>query len=263
MKIEIAEITPDVAKSLLARNHNNRPINPHHVARMASDMQKGNWQFNGDAIRLSDSGDLMDGQHRLTACLNSNVPFRTVLVRGLPCEASRTIDGGRKRTISDKFNMDGVKNAKAMATAIRIIGRIATNSKSYQPTDQEFFELIDLHPKLLDSVSRFKNVPFRLSSIVSAIHYVASQTGDKSLADCFSETVRSGIPTRKHDPAHTFREWVIRNQSGASKLLFDTILLGGCRAWLCYSEGKGMQRMVLGEKLEIKGWDRKALFSQH
>lgn len=261
MQIEIKEITPEIAKALLGRNHNNRTLNPHHVARMATDMQKGNWRFNGDAIRLSDGGDLMDGQHRLTACLNSNVPFTTILVRGLPDEASRTIDGGRKRTISDKFNMDGIKNAKAIATAIRIIGRVATNNKSYQPTDQEFFELINLHPDLSESVSRFKNMSFRLSAVVAAIHYIAAQTGDRVLADQFGETIRSGIPTRQHDPAHTFREWVIRNSTGASKLPFDSILLGACRAWVCYAEGKGLQKIMLGDKLEIKGWDRKSLFS--
>lgn len=262
MQVEISEITPQVARALLGRNHSNRPVNPHHVSRMAADMQRGKWHFNGDAIRISDGGTLMDGQHRLMACINSNVPFTTVLVSGLSDEVARTIDGGRKRTISDKFTMSGVKNAKAMATAIRIIGRVAANSKSYQPTDQEFFELLSLHPGLSESVSRFKNMPFRLSAIVAAFHYIAAQTSGRKLADDFGETIRTGIPTRGNDPAHTFREWVIRNSAGVHKLPFDLILLGACRAWSSYSDGKPLQKIVPGEKLEVKGWDRKALFSQ-
>ena len=262
MQIEIATITPDQAKAMLARNHKNRPLNPHHVTRMSIDMQKGNWIVNGDAIRLSDVGDLMDGQHRLNACVSSGVPFQTVLVRGLDGDAARTIDGGRKRTVADKFNMDGVKNAKAMATALRLLGKVAAQSKSYQPSDQEFYELLDIHPGLADSVSRYKNVPFRLSSIISALHYIAATTTDQDVADAFAETVRSGIPTRENDPAHTFREWVIRNATGQSLLSFESILVAACRAWSCYRDDKGLSRIVAGGKLEIAGWDRKRLFSR-
>lgn len=263
MQIEIATITPEQAARLLARNHKNRPLNPHHVSRMSADMQKGNWVVNGDAIRISDSGDLMDGQHRLSACISSGVAFDTVLVRGLQDDAARTIDGGRKRSIGDKFTMDGVKNAKALATALRIIGKIAAQSKSYQPSDQEFYELLDLHPNLAESVSRYKNVPFRLSSVISAIHYIASVTKGQKEADAFAETIRTGIPSRENDPAHTFREWVIRNSTGATSLTFESILVAACRAWSCYREQKGLSRIVSGGKLEVTGWDRKALFRPH
>jgi hypothetical protein len=261
MQIEIATITPEQAKRMLARNHKNRPLNPHHVSRMSIDMQKGNWIVNGDAIRLSDSGDLMDGQHRLNACVSSGVSFDTLIVRGLKEDAARTIDGGRKRSVADKFNMDGVKNAKALATALRIIGKIAAQSKSYQPSDQDFYELLDLHPGLAESVSRYKNVPFRLSSVLSSLHYIATVTKGQAEADAFAETIRSGIPTRPNDPAHTFREWVIRNSTGTTALSFEAILVAACRAWSCYRDGKGLSRIMSGGKLEVAGWDRKALFS--
>lgn len=261
MQIEVVKITPEMAKAMLQRNHKNRPLNPHHVARMSTDMQKGNWIVNGDAIRLSSEGDLMDGQHRLNACVSSGVPFDTVLVRGLDTDAARTIDGGRKRTIADKFNMDGIKNAKALASALRVCAKIATQSKSFQPSDQDFYELMQIHGGLAESVSRYKNVPFRLSSVLSAIHYIGTVTKGAKVADSFAETVRNGIPTRPNDPAHTFREWVIRNCTGASHLPLEAVLIGGCRAWTAYSEGKPLSRIVSGGKLEIEGWTRKRLFT--
>jgi len=263
MQLEISTITPETAKYLLGLNPSNRTINPHHVSRMSADMRKGKWVLNGDTIRIAENGDLMDGQHRLSACVASGVAFQTIMVRGVQADAIRTIDGGRKRSISDKFGMDGVTNARALVTSIRIVGRIATGVKSYQPSDQEFFELAGLHPKLAASVSTYRKVPFRLSSVVSAIHYMGSAAEGAAMADAFANTIRSGIPTRNADPAHTFREWVIKNSTGVGKLPLESIIAGACRAWSAYADGRELKRIISGGSLELAGWDRKQLFTQH
>jgi len=64
-------ITPQQARHWLEHNNNhNRHLNPTTVKKYASDMREGNWQMNSMPIVFSDTGQLLDGQHRLAACVN-------------------------------------------------------------------------------------------------------------------------------------------------------------------------------------------------
>ena len=92
MNIEIAEITPAYAAELLKQNTNNRPVRPSHVRFLSEAMQRGEFLFNGDAIRISKDNVILDGQHRLLAVVKSNIALKVVVVRGLESEVFKTID---------------------------------------------------------------------------------------------------------------------------------------------------------------------------
>lgn len=62
-------ITPEKAKTLLVMNTKNRKLSRKLVQKYASDMAAGRWPYNGDPIRVSVSNVLLDGQHRLEACI--------------------------------------------------------------------------------------------------------------------------------------------------------------------------------------------------
>lgn len=71
VETEISEISPDLARDLLAKNPHNRNLRVRRVEQLAGAMTRGEWVFNGDAIRIADSGMLLDGQHRLAAIVRS------------------------------------------------------------------------------------------------------------------------------------------------------------------------------------------------
>ena len=57
------------AREILEKyNNGNRPLKKDHVKNLASSLKNNEWMLNGEAIAFSKSGDLLDGQHRLTAC---------------------------------------------------------------------------------------------------------------------------------------------------------------------------------------------------
>jgi hypothetical protein len=104
--VSVATITPVEAKALLDLNTRNRPISQKRVAALVNDILDGEFKFNGDAIRLAsvDGGYnnlLLDGQHRLEACIQSDTSITALIVGNLDPDVSDTIDQGKARSVPE------------------------------------------------------------------------------------------------------------------------------------------------------------------
>lgn len=66
---EVETITPELAADLLSRNMKNRPVSQQRVRKYMAAMVAGKWLLNGEAIKISIDGRLIDGQHRLKAII--------------------------------------------------------------------------------------------------------------------------------------------------------------------------------------------------
>lgn len=111
-------ITPEYAAELLHKNLLNRPLNKITVDDYAAQMSKGLWKLNGEPIIISTTGNVIDGQHRLNACVTSGKEFQTLIVEGVDAATFDTIDTGRIRTLSDVFNIVEIKNANRTSSII-------------------------------------------------------------------------------------------------------------------------------------------------
>lgn len=115
-------ITPERAATIMEQNIINRKINQANVDFLVDQINDDQFVFNGESIIISNEGHLLDGQHRLMACIKSNKPIEVSLVEGVPFEAMSTIDQGRSRTAGDVLGMNGAMNANNLASiAKRII----------------------------------------------------------------------------------------------------------------------------------------------
>lgn len=100
-------ITPQQASVMLGSNTHNRNLKTSVVERYMRDMQAGKWMVNGESISISTEGVLLNGQHRLTACVRSGVTFRTMVVRNVSPEAFHTIDQNIPRNHADVLGISG------------------------------------------------------------------------------------------------------------------------------------------------------------
>lgn len=117
-------ITQEKAAHLIQFNYEmNRPIITSNVTKLANDMRDGHMVLNGDAIRFSDDGDLIDGQHRLTAAasVDNLKPFWTLLTTGHPKEAYKTIDTNATRNFGTLLQSNRVKNPLLQAAIVASI----------------------------------------------------------------------------------------------------------------------------------------------
>lgn len=85
-------VTPEKASEYLAQNKNNRRINSRHVELLMRDMKAGNWRLTHQGIAFDEYGNLLDGQHRLMACVLSKVPIETLVTRNVCREDGCAID---------------------------------------------------------------------------------------------------------------------------------------------------------------------------
>lgn len=119
VKVEIVTITPVMAKKMLERNTGNfRALDHNRVARYAKDMVRG-WELTGDAIRQNCDGTILDGQTRLTACVQAGVSFKTLLVSGVG--SALHIDKGKPRTFGQWLRHMKVLNYSTVAAIARSI----------------------------------------------------------------------------------------------------------------------------------------------
>jgi hypothetical protein len=121
----IITLTPEMAVQLLEANQNNRPLNHQHVDRIATQITSGKWKFNGDTIKLSTARDILDGQHRLWAVVESKQPIKTAIIYDIEPDAFATIDTLRKpRSGSDVLSMHGVTHHRVViSTALQWLTR--------------------------------------------------------------------------------------------------------------------------------------------
>lgn len=71
-KKTIVDISPNEAEQMLLRNRNSRLLDKEKVAKYARIMNDGKWEVNTTfPIELDKNDDLINGQHRLSAILQT------------------------------------------------------------------------------------------------------------------------------------------------------------------------------------------------
>lgn len=125
MTHEIEEITPQKAAYYLTKRSGQRPCSERHVNYLTRIMAEGRFfDMTGEAIQFDFHGNLINGQHRLSALVNAGKTYRFLVVRGLNPEAYRSIDQAKKRSGGDTLSVLGVPHANEAAHAIRLIFQI-------------------------------------------------------------------------------------------------------------------------------------------
>ena len=112
---EVKQITPEMAEDYLRRNHNNRNLNEQQISYYAQQMRAGEWLYDGQPIRFSKSGVLLDGQHRLAAVVKSKTTQEFLVVSNIDPEAFKVMDTGKVRSAVDVFGIEGIPNHKEVA----------------------------------------------------------------------------------------------------------------------------------------------------
>jgi hypothetical protein len=107
MKFREMNVTPKLAAKWLEKNASNRSLSSQRVDSYQRDMDAGRWYLNPHGIVFNAKGDLLDGQHRLSAIVQHDKPVRMVVASGANHDIRKYIDRLRARTVADALKMDG------------------------------------------------------------------------------------------------------------------------------------------------------------
>jgi hypothetical protein len=160
MEFKKVLITPDMAKSLLEKNKNNRSVKMPLVLRYANEMINDNWNENtAEMIKITDEGNVIDGQHRLMAVVKSNKSVFFYVAYGLSQEAFKYLDTGSVRTAGDVLKIDGVRNYNNIAAIISAYHSLKRTAnidvqKNHRLTNSQLLSKYNENPEFWQFVCR-------------------------------------------------------------------------------------------------------------
>jgi len=213
-RVEKVTLTPELAVQLLEHNQLNRPLSDTHVRRIAGQIIAGKWKYNGDTIKISDTGDVLDGQHRLWSVIESKTSIDTIIVYGIEREAFATIDTVRKiRSGADTLALNGVSRYRnIISSALTWLLRYQRGIENYR-APQNKVENSDIeaawmaHPSMARAVERAMSLR-RLAncSIVAFFYYVLSNR-NMDLAERMMATLEHPEGVSVDDPFFRLRAY--------------------------------------------------------
>jgi hypothetical protein len=110
-------ITPEKAKELL--NYDRQRGLSFKLKSYKQQMLEGKWRDNGEAIIISKTGKLLDGQHRLLSIIETGKEQYMTVSYGVDDDVMTTIDTGKSRSASDVFTIFGISNPSLMSAIVR------------------------------------------------------------------------------------------------------------------------------------------------
>jgi hypothetical protein len=203
-KTAIELVTPELAEALLATNTSNRKVSQTNVEKMKRDMRNGDWQIGTDAIGVSSDGHLLNGQHRLTAVIESGIPVMMPVMRGLENRSVVVLDTGKSRTLADLLKMSGETRVHLLASVIRAVLMLESDGfygskMTATPSNSEGIEFLREHPELRNYVMLVDSFAHRAGCAptpMACLLWLANK------ADAFDEGVRfiEKLASRVNEP---------------------------------------------------------------
>ena len=251
MRIETATIGPVQAKELLGHNVHNRNLRTSDVGRLAAAMRSGDWQLNGETIKVAPDGTLVDGQHRLAAIIKANVAVQVVIAFDVDLSAQHTVDTGIKRKLSDALKLQGESNPGDLAAALTHLYRYVNGKEGARhrgqriPTIPEGLRLLEAHPGIRTHLSvggaLQKSIGYR-RSLGTFLSYRLALIDEADAADFFSRLM-SGAGLGEHSAILALRNIVERNSRAMEAMSPERMHALTIKAWNAYREGRDVRRL--------------------
>lgn len=213
------EVTPDLARLLLERNAENRALSTAAVETYAAAMRRGEWKLNGQNIIIAQTGELNDGQTRLHAVIDADMPVPLGIQFGVSRESRATLDVGRKRTLGDHLTMAGYAQASALAATVRLAWCYDRRAFSFSdsPSVEQTFEYIQRHPNVGDFITHGAKVgaTFKTSGSQFAFAAFACSRINRGVAAELLDRIADGLAlTTANLPAARVRERLLQHVGG-------------------------------------------------
>ena len=243
-----AEVDPSLAQRLLSANlPGNRRTPPSAIRRLARVIGTPQWRLNGESLKISTEGYLIDGQTRLRACLEADRPFRTVIMFGLAPDSYDSMDQARRRKVSDALARNAVPRPTTVAAVILAVDAIrhrrAPGGGGWYGSDaEEAVDFVEKNQRLLDSVALAHPARHIVnSSVLAALHFLFTEK-DPVGADAFMVDLASGINAKAIDPVFIARERLIKDAHDRAQRNESINRWTVCgwliHAWNCRRHGK-------------------------
>lgn len=261
---EIERITPAQAEVILNGNQGNRPLRDARVEELTRSIVEGRWRLTNDALAMTGQshekpGRLLNGQHRLFACIEAKKPIEILVLYGIDEDSYAVMDTGAKRSASDLLPQPHQTVRRAVTQAVFCYSREAISCTGYGlvPGNDEIVAAYEAHPQIgltvdahIHGVKKIVRAP---SGVLAGFALAMEDSPD--LAQQFIDRVLTGDGLLKDSPELTLRNRLIAESTRSNRLpaasyaamvvkAYNAVKTGGSLVRLIFKEGEPFPRVV-------------------
>lgn len=252
---KVQVITPKQAEQILSeQNINNRSLRESRVTHLAGNIQRQEWRLTGDCIVFDLDGVLLNGQHRLTACVAADEPIEVVVLRNVPRANQDVMDDTLSRRLGDALELRGETDVHRLGAGINwyarlvyaeITGALHYANNAMRPSIPQLLELYRENPGLKDALvdSRPVNKALRLrSGPLIAVWYRLSNV-DKEHTQVFFDSLRTGANLDEESPILALRRYSENERDRGRRKANPDFMWAAVtlKAWNYWREGRSVQ----------------------
>jgi hypothetical protein len=232
-------------------NIHNRSLNHRYVKQVARDIKTNHFNgLNGEPITISKEGTLNNGQHRLSAIIEADMPVKLIMMFGLTRESRMTVDMGRSRSVANYISMEGksyYNSCAAIASAWMSysLNRYGHSTKWGETTRQDILQFYHSHQTDVDkAISLFHNraKQLRCQPTEIATAYCIIKQYNTTHIEGFFEMLIEGSNLDQSDPVLWLRGRLISGSGGKLKVWQKIELI--LRHWNAWREGKQLKVQI-------------------
>lgn len=251
---EFVTLTPALAHLLLQANVSNRKISQANSEAIRADILAGRWIFNGESISVSDTGRLLDGQHRCEAVIQTRVNIPVTISFGAPDEARFTIDIGKPKSAANFLHMKGYTDCNNLAATIALVleynnkdQNLTLSRKAVSKTAvvTSVDELKGIQASVLISSGATKR-GLGSRSTIAFCHYIFKKRAGVVAADEFISKLIDGDGLRKDSPIFHCRNRLLDLRGSTQAAMRAGIIF---RAWNHWRNGESISKLVAPKQL--------------
>lgn len=212
-------VNPRMAKQYLETTKDvNRRFMPSLSGRYAEDMKEFNWVTTHEGIAFNKANELIDGQHRLGAIIESGVGQWMLVTRNLDQKAIQVINIGKIRSLAHALQILGYEHSGNRFVAVARAMIFGPIYSSKMPTNQQIKNFIDRHLEAIIFASTVCSKKVGTASVAGVIARAFYHCSQESLTR-FCMAMVDEIPPDESRPEDT--------TARAVKKSTDVYTLGG------------------------------------
>lgn len=254
-------VTPEMAGKWLGQNTDNRPLRGGAVRLYSHQMQAGLWRSdNPDPIIFDVAGRLMNGQHRLSAILDSQCEIDLLIGRDFPLDLRDVLDTGKSRNAPDLLSTkypEARSQGASYVAAMRGLefwrknpkrGPSETGTANYAISNQEIADLWETYGAGLQEVIQpaiaIQTVGLRGGRGLWMTLLYRFSLLDAEKARMFAETVATGARLEEGDPRLVLRNRLLHAEPGRMRTRREFIARLVVNAWNAWRNDETRTRLA-------------------
>ncbi|WP_217200336.1 hypothetical protein [Streptomyces buecherae] len=262
-------VTPEMAREYLSRASVNRRLDVGQVRLLAEAIVRGQWKLTHQGIGFDEAGALLDGQHRLHAIIEANIPVDMLVVDGLSNDVFPVLDTGKRRSAADTLSSTGAKHLALLSSIIRhvLLFKAMPNDRwsgtqARIPNDRILAAYNDDKDRYGEAVAMGRELSKHLFATPTAAatgFFVTTEMAPAADIDEWVRGLKSGANLDPGDARLALREVPRETQKRGSKRRLDVrnqvaIYIKAWNAWVKPDNVGGelrLRRLRKGEKMPI------------